>query len=211
MPDTRMYQRRRTFIVGVPLSLAALECLHPHAMNLMELPVDRWLVVHYAQAFLFPLTAFALAGLVSGQRDAFARVARISLFYFACAYLVFDTAAGIVVGELVRAAQASGHPETWQPAIEAVWRHPVVGSASASPPIFAATGTLAFLTGSTCVAICLKRIGTPWAPVLAVAAIPLGLAVFLSHAWPGGPITFATQAVAAFWVLLKRRAPLSIA
>ena len=193
------------FVIGAPLCLAVLECFHPHAMDLLELPTGRWLAVHYAQALLFPLAALALVRLVHGRRGAAASIARVSLFYFACTYLVFDTAAGIVVGELVRSAQESGNPDAWRPAIEAVWRNPIVGSASPMPPLLASTGTLALGIGAVAVAVCLKRGGASWGPVLAVAVVPLGLFVFLSHAWPGGPLTFATQAAAAAWVLLDHR------
>ena len=94
--------------VGAPLVLAFVELFHPHAGDLLQLDVSRWLWVHYSQILLFPLVALAIAILVRGHDDAAARICRIALFLFAASYIAFDTAAGVVTGILVKAARASG-------------------------------------------------------------------------------------------------------
>src|SRR5215471_15770285 len=116
-------------VVAVPLALAIVEIFHPMPHDLFQLPLGRWLLIHYAQMVLFPAVAFAMAKLVSGIRGPLASIVRIALFVFAVTYVSFDTAAGVVAGELVKAAQASGAPETWRMAIYTIWEHPIVGGA----------------------------------------------------------------------------------
>jgi hypothetical protein len=50
-------------VVGAPLLLAVVELFHPHPHDLLNLDVDTWLAVHYAQIPLFPLSALAVAAL----------------------------------------------------------------------------------------------------------------------------------------------------
>ena len=54
-------------ILGAPLILAIVECFHPHPHDLLELDVQTWLWVHYAQIPLFPLAALAVVELVRGR------------------------------------------------------------------------------------------------------------------------------------------------
>jgi hypothetical protein len=54
-------------VVGSPLLLAVVELFHPYPHDLLNLDVHTWLVVHYAQIPLFPLSALAIAVLVRGQ------------------------------------------------------------------------------------------------------------------------------------------------
>ena len=113
-------------IVGAPLLLAAVELFHPHPDDLLRLDIKSWLIVHYAQILLFPLSAVAMVLLVRGWEDIWAILCRITMFIFAASYAAFDTAAGVVTSILVNAAQTSGMPEAWRAPIDAVWTHPVV-------------------------------------------------------------------------------------
>jgi len=115
------------WIVGAPLLLAIVELYHPHPHDLLNVDVDTWLAVHYAQIPLFALTALAIAWLVRGRRDVLASVCRAAMFVFGVTYVVFDTAAGVVTGILVQAAHETTAPDTWRDAIDAVWTHPIVG------------------------------------------------------------------------------------
>jgi hypothetical protein len=127
------------------------------------------------------------------------------MFIFAVSYVAFDTAAGVVTGILVKAAHASGAPDTWRAPIDAVWAHPIVGGSPLTPaPILAVLGSVALSVGAIAAAISLKRSGSPWAPVLLLAISSFGIAIFKTHAWPGGPLTFGGIAVASGWLLWGR-------
>src|SRR6476661_226149 len=103
--------------IGAPVALAVLEVFHPHPPHdLLQLNYRLWLWIHYLQIPLFPLSALAMAVLIRGVRGFSASLARVALFVFAIAYTAFDTAAGVVTGELVKAAHASTNPESWRPA-----------------------------------------------------------------------------------------------
>ena len=120
---------------------------------------------------------------------------------FAISYTAFDTAAGIVTGILVKAANASGTPEAWLTAIDGVWNHPVVGGSPLVPaPFLAVLGTIALSLGAVAAAVSLKRSGSSWVPVLLFALFGFGILVFKTHAWPGGPLTFGGMALAGAWL-----------
>src|SRR5262245_58197515 len=106
-------------VVGAPLMLAVVECFHPHPHDLLDLDVQTWLAVHYAQIPLFPLSALALVTLLRGRGGVAAMLCRVAMFVFAITYTAFDTTAGIVTGILVKAARTSGAPEAWRAPIDA--------------------------------------------------------------------------------------------
>ncbi|WP_166210379.1 hypothetical protein [Cognatiluteimonas telluris] len=193
--------RNASLVVAAPLHLAVLELFHPHAGNVLQLDVDRWLFVHYAQIPLFPLAAIAVAALLHGRRDLASIASRVALFVFAVSFIAFDTAAGLVVGLLVQAAHASGDAPAWRDAIDVIWRHPVVGGVrDGGTPSLSSIGALALGLATLTAAISLRRAGRPWPPVLLLAISGWGLEVFNTHAWPGGPLTFGGIAVAAGWL-----------
>ena len=157
-------------IVGAPLLLAAVELFHPHPDDLLRLDIKGWLIVHYAQILLFPLSAVATVLLVRGREDMWAILCRIAMFIFAASYVAFDTAAGVVTGILVNAAQTSGMPEAWRAPIDAVWTHPVVGGSPLVPaPLLAVLGSVALSVGAIAAAVSLRRAGNSWAPVFPAA------------------------------------------
>jgi hypothetical protein len=189
---------------GAPFLLAIVEIFHPHPpANLLTLDVQRWLFVHYAQIPLFPLSAYGFAQLVRGQTGFAAMLCRIGMFVFGVIYIAFDTAAGLVTGILVKTANASAAPDTWRPAIEAVFFHPIVGGAPA--PLFAILGSVALSIGAAAAAVTLKRSGSSWAPIVLLVLASFGIAIFKSHAWPGGPLTFGGMAVATAWLMWEKR------
>jgi hypothetical protein len=190
-------------IVGAPLALAIVECFHPQPRDLLQLDVPTWLAVHYAQIALFPLSALAIALLVRAEHDIAALVCRGAMFVFAVSYVAFDTAAGVATGELVKAARASGAPEAWRPAIDAIWSNSIVGASDVA--MLAVLGAIALSVGGVAAAIALKRAGASWPPLVLLALSGFGLSVFKSHAVPGGPVTFGGIAIAALWVVLERR------
>jgi hypothetical protein len=163
------------------------------------------MTVHYAQIILFPLVAVAMALLVRGRTGIAATICRIAMFLFAACYTAFDTAAGVVTGILVKTARASNVPETWRPAIDAVWKHPIMGgSPQGPPPLLAILGSVALSIGAVAAAISLKRAGRSWTPVIVLAVSSFGIAIFKTHAWPGGPLTFGGIGVASAWLEWER-------
>jgi len=191
-------------IVG-PLTLAIVEIVHPHAHDLFDVDLTRWMAVHYAQIVLFPLAAWSQAMLIRGERGYAAAISRMSMFVFAVTYVAFDTAAGVVTGVLVRSALASGSPEAWRSPVLAIWNHPIVGGSSDGAPALAVIGTLAWLLGTLCSAFVIRRARHSWGPIVLLVISAFGLFVFRTHAWPGGPITFGSLGLAVGLVELERR------
>jgi hypothetical protein len=193
------------FVVGAPLTLAVLEIFHPHPHDLLQLPLRRWMVVHYAQMALFPLAAFAEATLVRGMPAYATNLCRGAMFVFGVSYVAFDTAAGVVTGVLVEAGRRTSSPEAWREAVLAVWNHSVVGGNSEGAPALAVIGTTAWLVGSLSACVAVRRAGYSWFPVVFLTVSAFGLLVFRTHAWPGGPVTFGALAIAAAAVEWERR------
>ena len=199
-PDSRSWYAIAAVMVA-PLALAIVELFHPHPHDLFGLDVDRWMFVHYAQIPLFPLAALSVAMLVRERADLWALLCRVGMFVFAVAFTSFDTAAGLVIGLLVKAAKASGTPEAWRDMIDAVWFDPILGGQGfTDAPVLALIGRLSLSAGAVAGAISLKRGGHGWAPVLLLAIASFGINVFKTHAWPGGPLTFGGIAIAAGWI-----------
>jgi uncharacterized membrane protein YqjE len=192
-------------IVGAPLLLAVVELFHPHPRDLLDLDVQTWLAVHYAQLPLFPLSALAVVALVRDRAGIAATLCRVAMFVFAISFTAFDTAAGVVTGILIKAAHKSGTPEAWRASIDAVWTHPIMGGSPLGPPPFLAVlGSVALSVGTVAAGLSLKRSGSSWAPVVLLALAGSGISVFRSHAWPGGPLTFGGLAMAGGWLLWER-------
>jgi hypothetical protein len=193
--------RAVAMVVVAPLLLAIVEVFHPHPHDLFELDVRTWMWVHYAQIPLFPLSALSIAMLVRDRTDWGAWLCKAGMFVFAVAFTSFDTAAGLVIGLLVKGALASGHPETWRDMIDALWFDPILGGKGfTDAPLLGLIGRLSLSFGALAGATSLRRAGHGWLPVLLLAIASFGINVFKSHSWPGGPITFGGMAIAAGWI-----------
>ncbi len=188
------------------VALAAVEMFHPQPHDLMRLDVNLWLAVHYAQIPLFALAGIAVAALVRDLHGIAPTLCRIAMFVFATSYIAFDTAAGIVIGIFVEAARASGDMNAWRMAIETIWTHPVVGSApTLALPLLAALGSSALSVGAAAAAVALRQEGRSWPPLVLLVIASFGIAIFRTHAWPGGPLTFGGMGIAAAWLLWEAR------
>jgi hypothetical protein len=86
----------------------------------------------------------------------------------------------------------------------AIWEHPILGGSRDMVPVLAVVGALAWLVGSGAAAVAVRRAGSSWAPVVLLIVSGLGLTVFRTHAWPGGPVSFGALAVAAAWLQWER-------
>jgi hypothetical protein len=109
-------------IVGAPLTLAIVECFHPHPHDLLELDVQTWLWVHYAQIPLFPLARWPWWSSFADKQVFRPRSAVWRCLSFGVGWAAWDTAAGVATGILVQAAHASGSPEAWRKPIDAICR-----------------------------------------------------------------------------------------
>jgi hypothetical protein len=145
------------FIVGAPLLLAVVEVFHPQPHDLLRLDVRRWLVVHYAQIALFPLSALAMVRLIRGRTGVAATISRVAPFVFCTGWTAWDSVAGVATGILVNAAHNSRTPDAWRASIDALWLHPIMGGFPA--PFFAVLGSVALSVGAVAAAIVLRRNG----------------------------------------------------
>jgi len=186
--------------IGAPLTLAVVEIFHPHPHDLFQLDLRTWLIVHYLQIPLFPLSALAVVILLRELPGIAACFARVAMFIFAVSYVAFDTAAGIVTGILLQAAKSSSAPEQWQPAVMAVWRHPVIGGAPGTSPLLAIVGSVAWSVGTTAAAWVVWRRRDSLVAAILLVVSGLGLSIFKTHAWPGGPVSFGALALATAWL-----------
>jgi hypothetical protein len=204
--ETNMKMRRwlseSALVVGAPALLALVELIHPQPHDLLNLDVQTWLVVHYAQIPLFPLAALGVVRLVQGRTGIAAGVCRAAMFVFGASWTAWDAVAGVATGILVNAAHGSSTPEAWRAPIDVIWQHPILGGGTAS--VFAVMGAIALSVGTVSAAITLKRAGHSWMPVLLFAIAGFGITIFKTHAWPGGPLTFGGLTIAGAWLLLER-------
>jgi hypothetical protein len=184
-------------VVGAPLVLAIVELFHPQPHDVMHLDTQTWLTVHYLQIPLFPLAALAACLLLRGRIGFLPVLVWASMFVFAVSYTAFDTAAGVVTGILVKEAQSSGSPDSWAPAVNAVWSHPIVGGAPGTVPLLAVLGSVAWSVGLVGIAIDRWRGSSSLITSILLLVSAFGLSVFKTHAWPGGPASFGALAAAA--------------
>jgi len=205
-PSGRPRIRAMVLVVGAPLALAVLEMFHPHPHDVFELDLRTWMVVHCLQIPLMPLAALATIVLVRGLPGFAASICRVGMFVLAVTYTAFDTATGIVTGVLVKAARATGTPEAWRAPVMAVWTDPIIGGAPGTVPLLAVLGAVAWSLGTLAAAVAVRRAGYSWTPVLLLTVSALGLVVFRTHAWPGGPVTIGSFTAAAAWLQWEQTA-----
>ena len=127
----------------------------------------------------------------------------VALFVFAASWTAWDAVAGVTTGILVQAAQHSGTPDAWTAPIEAIWLHPIMGGTGS--PLLAILGSVALSIGAVAAGVVLKRAGHGWVPIVILAISSFGIAIFKTHAWPGGPFTFGGIAIANAWLLWETR------
>jgi hypothetical protein len=205
-PSSHQLIPETVLVVGAPLSLATLEMFHRQPHDLVHLDLQTWLWVHYLQIPLFPLAALATIALVSGRSGCAVTMCRVGMFVFAVTYTAFDTAAGVVTAVVVEAGRATSTPEPSRGPVMEVWTDPMIGGVPGTVPLFPALGTLAWLVGALAAAVVIRRAGCSWTPAVLLVVSSLGLVVFKTHAWPGGPVTFGSLAAAAAWLQWERTA-----
>lgn len=193
--------------IAAPAALAVLEIFHPRVHDLFAVDLSRWLLVHYLQLPLFLLAALGVCRLIEDAPGIPATLCRLAMFVFATCFVAFDTAAGIAIGRLLLAARAAGDPAAWREPILALWHDPVIGGSGVPAPLLASLGKLGWLVGCAAAAIVLRQGGASLAVVGLLVVSGLGLYAFMTHAWPGGPLTFGALALAGLLQERLRPAP----
>ncbi len=212
-----MLRLKQLFIVVPPLLLAVLEMFHAHGhhdavFETIRPQISAWMIVHYLQLLLFPLTAFSVLQLNAPYRDWMSRIAAIAMIVFGIGYASYDSIAGIGTGVLIADAiefeQVLGDtaPASYRPIIaetvQAYYHSPSVGN-------IAVIAIAAAIIGFVFTAIRIIQVGHGY--VGNVAVIWLGIAcwgVTHTHAPPYGPVTYLSvfAATVSIVVLSPKRA-----
>jgi len=192
-------------IVLPPAILAFVESFHArgHTDAVYETlgpQIDRWLVVHYLQLILFPLTAWAVYQLTAWQSGKGKTLLAISLATFAIGYAGFDSIAGIGTGVLVKNTVEDmtipGAPASYEEhaslIIQSYYHSPLVTNVVRVAVAGAIIGLLLTMFR-------LYSVGVGLFPLLMLGGACWG--VTRSHAPPYGPITYGFIFAAAFAVM----------
>jgi hypothetical protein len=172
---------RRTIIFGAPILYYAAGMVHPSGPVVGDDPT-LFLALHLTQPVLIALIALALALLVRDVEGCAAAVARLLVLPFAIAYSVFDTFAGIAMGELVE--QANSLPPQ-DKAAAALLIHATRHSDLARPLYL--TASALWLAAVSAVVVALRHRSRPGLVLLLAGAT----AFAISHARPWGPLGMA--------------------
>ena len=197
----------RLLAVLPPGLLSLLELFHAHGHHgavyeTLKTQIDRWMIVHYLQLFLFPLTALSVALLTARRRDGYSLAAAICLAVYGIGYASYDSIAGIGTGVLVadaiefREILGDKLPADYEPiideTIQSYYHSPMV-----SRIVYVAiAGAIA---GFVITAVSLYQTGHGWFPVVMLSGACWG--VTKTHAPPYGPITYAFLFAAAIFVI----------
>ena len=197
----------RLLTVLPPGLLSLLEMFHAHGHHdavyeTLKPQVGRWMVVHYLQLFLFPLTALTIILLTARRRDWLSIAAAIFLAIYGIGYACFDSIAGIGTGVLVADANefsailGDDVPADFEPII-----NETIQSYYHSPSVtrIVVVSIAAAITGFIITAISLYQSGHGWFPVVMLAGACWG--VTKTHAPPYGPITYGFLFAAAVYVV----------
>ena len=202
-----MKSMTRLVIVLPALLLAVLEVFHPTGhrdavLETLQPQVERWLVVHYLQLLLFPLTALSVYQLTANYQDTLSRIAGIAMAVYAIGYCAYDSIAGIGTGilisdanelrELLGAELPESYDSIMTETIQAYYHSPIADNIAWVAIVAAICGLL--LTG-----VQLYRRGHGALPLFMLAGAAWG--VTKTHAPPYGPITFGFIFVAAMSVV----------
>lgn len=190
-----------------PGCLAILELFHAHGHHdavceTLKHQIDQWMLVHYLQLILFPLTAWSVYQMTANYETSRSRFRTAALAIFGLGYAAYDSIAGIGSGILVKnsivMADITGVPVNFDAIcaeiIQSYYHSPFAAN-------IARVAIAAAISGFVLTAITLWEKGYGWFPVLMLAGACWG--VTKTHAPPYGPITygfvFAAAAAVAFF------------
>lgn len=183
------------FVIALPPGLLALLELfhasghHDEVFQVLSTQVNRWMVVHYIQLLLFPLTAWSLYSLTSRYSGWMPRICAVSLAIYGIGYAAYDSIAGIGTGVLVsnslRMASLPNAPAgvdmIFGEVIQSYYHSPMVGN-------IARIAIAGAIVGFVLTAVQLYRHGHGWFPLMMLGGACWG--VTKTHAPPYGPITY---------------------
>lgn len=196
------YFLRRLLLLGAPAALVAVEIFHPthFSQNVFYglMPhLDQWMLVHILQLPLFSFIGLGLFTVLKGIHHPVATVARMATWLFIVYYAAFDSIAGLGTGLLIRHGLALP-PE--QQAIAAklaqeYFLDPYLGGMHSWMSEFA---SLAWLVAAWATAWVLYWAKKPLVTVCLIAVA--GAVLWISHAYPYGPVAFSCLFVAYAWL-----------
>lgn len=218
---------RKLCIILPPGLLAVLELFHAsgHGNQVyatLAPQIDRWLVVHYLQLALFPLTAwsvYALSEYIDEQCSQenrltpnttrwVSKVVAVAMAIYGIGFASFDSIAGIGTGILIQDSlqmieilkTSPTAPESFQPItsemVQAYYHAPGVRT------IFQIAMSAA-IVGFALTAFKLHKYGYHIVTVLLLVGACYG--VTKTHAPPYGPITYGFICVACAWAIYGKR------
>lgn len=187
---------RRAFLAVPAVALAGVLLLHPTderdtIYESVGPVVDDWITVHTALLFAFPLLALATALLLRGIGGRAARVARISLAFFAVFYTAWEVMVGLSTGILADYANGLSPAERAGAAgaIQDLNEHWIT-------QVTLVLGSLGWIVAMIATAVAVRGVGARWP-----AVVLLGLAsAFAVHPPPVGPVALLCFAAAAMLV-----------
>lgn len=215
---------KKLSIVLPPALLAILEFFHAsgHMNAVYEVlapQIDRWLVVHFLQLILFPLTAWSVYALSQyiEQRSpaekrslAFSKTIAIAMAIYGIGFASFDSIAGIGTGILIKDSlemieifkSTPDAPADFEPIV-----NEMVQSYYHAPSVrlIFHISKFAAILGFALTAQNLHRYGYGWFPVIMLAGACYG--VTKTHAPPYGPITYGLIFAAALFAVYWKNKP----
>lgn len=176
-----------------PLALILLEIWHPYGFqddvyHRLAPQIEWWITLHIAQSFLFPLAAAGVYLLIKGSRGFDATMARCFLLLFAIAYTVYDAVAGIGLGNLILQGRglAPDKIKVLEEITQKYFSDPWFGGMGSWLSQFASWTWILTVIFTV---IVLYRMGKPFLPLILL--LMSGVYLWMSHAYPNGPIAFA--------------------
>jgi hypothetical protein len=198
---------RYLVLLLAPLALAILEMGHAtgFSQNVFYglLPqLDWWVTLHVLQLLLFGMVGAGIFFLIEGKRGWMAALSRFSAWLFLILYTAFDAIAGIGTGMLIN--QGRNLPPAQQvPFVEITQRFfhdPLFGGIHSWLSLAASTSWLIAIWAAVWV---LFRAGKPIIPLLFLFAS--GLLLWISHAFPFGPLAFTALFIGTLWLELSKK------
>ena len=177
-----------------PLLLAILELFHAHGhhdavFDTLSSQIDRWMVVHYLQLVLFPLTAWSVYSLTKFDSGWMPKISAVALGIYGIGYAAYDSIAGIGTGVLVSNSlemaslpnSPAGIKLVFSETVQSYYHSPAVS-------IIARVAIAGAIVGLVLTAVQLYQRRCGLFPILMLGGACWG--VTKTHAPPYGPITY---------------------
>jgi len=202
MKDSGTFLLKWLALFVAPLALILLEYWHPYGFSSdvyhqLDPRVNWWVILHLFQAVLFPLAGLGVYFLIRGTQGIDAVIAKIFLFLFGVSYTVFDSVAGIGLGNLIRQIKALplDRQESFEQLVQAYYLDPYFGGMNSWLSQFA---SWTWMIAMIAVVSVLYRAKMPFLPLILL--LLSGVYLWMSHAYPNGPIAFACLLIANIWL-----------